>query len=87
MNRHRILAVASKEWREILRDRLFLPWPLSCRPFDAAVWLWPVAGRQPPAAGVIDYDRSASSRAYIERFSASQYFTFKGVSARRAPGG
>ncbi|MFO1233979.1 MAG: ABC transporter permease [Rivihabitans pingtungensis] len=51
MNRHRILAVASKEWREILRDRLFFTGFYRAGLFDAAVWLWPVAGRQPPAAG------------------------------------
>ena len=65
MNRHRILAVASKEWREILRDRLFLPG------FYRAGLLMLLFGYglsldvNHLPLGVIDYDRSASSRAYI----------------------
>ena len=79
MNRHRILAVASKEWREILRDRLFFALAFIVPAFLMLLFGYGLSldvNHLP--LGVVDYDRSASSRAYIERFSASQYFTFKG---------
>ena len=79
MNTRRIRALASKEWREILRDRLFLTLA-----FVVPATLMLVFGygiildvEKLPFA-VVDYDRSSMSRDYIHRFIDSRYFDFKG---------
>lgn len=80
MNLRRIGAVASKEWRETIRDRLFL----------ALAFLVPVLWMLVLGFGlnldvedipfvVVDYDRSALSREYTYRFVGSRYFKFLGV--------
>lgn len=79
MNVRRIVAVASKEWRETVRDRLFL----------ALAFLVPVLWMLVLGFGlnldveqipfvVVDYDRSALSREYTYRFVESRYFNFQG---------
>ena len=79
MNIRRIRALASKEWREILRDRLFL-----ALAFVVPAALMLVFGygiildvEKLPFA-VVDYDNSCMSRDYIHRFIDSRYFDFKG---------
>jgi ABC-2 type transport system permease protein len=86
MNMKRIVAVAHKEWREIVRDRVFFS--LS---FIVPVAMMLLLGyglsldvENIPFA-VVDYDRSALSRDYAYRFIGSRYFSFKGyVSEERA---
>lgn len=79
MNMKRVVAVAHKEWREIIRDRVFCS--LS---FIVPVVMMLLLGyglsldvENIPFA-VVDYDRSALSRDYAYRFIGSRYFAFKG---------
>ena len=79
MNFRRILAVTSKEWREIVRDRLFLTLA-----FFVPVSLMIVFGymlnldvEHIPFAAV-DYDKSATSRDYLHRYIDSRYFDYQG---------
>ncbi len=80
MSRRRIAALIAKEWRETVRDRLFL----------ALAFLLPIlwmtvfgnglvfdVERIPYA--VLDQDRTPLSRDYLSRFSASRYFEFRGT--------
>ena len=85
MNGSRIKAIAFKEWREILRDRLFF-----ALAFVVPAALMLVFGyglsldvENIPFA-VVDHDRSAMSRDYLHRFIDSRYFDYKGhVSSER----
>ena len=79
MNRARIVAVASKEWREILRDRLFF-----ALAFVVPAVLMLLFGfglsldvEHIPLA-VVDHDRTPLSREYAHRFIDSRYFAFRG---------
>lgn len=79
MNLSRVLAIAHKEWREIVRDRLFL-----ALAFVVPASLMLVFGyglsldvERIPFA-VLDQDRSAMSRDYLHRFIDSRYFDYKG---------
>lgn len=79
MNPARIWAVAYKEWREIVRDRLFF-----ALAFVVPAVLMLLFGfglsldvEDIPMA-VVDHDRSALSREYAHRFIDSRYFNFKG---------
>jgi ABC-2 type transport system permease protein/ribosome-dependent ATPase len=79
MNLRRVAAVASKEWRETVRDRMFfllaflLPilWMLV---FGYGL----VMDVEDIPFAVVDRDRSALSRDYLYRFSESRYFSFQG---------
>jgi len=79
MNLRRIAAVTSKEWREIIRDRMFL----------LLAFLMPVAWMIVFGYGlaldvenisfvVVDRDHTSLSREYLQRFVKSGYFTFHG---------
>ena len=79
MNLRRIAAVASKEWRETIRDRMFV----------LLAFLLPVSWMIVFGYGlvqdvenipfaVLDRDQSALSRDYLYRFVESRYFNFKG---------
>ena len=79
MNLHRVKALAYKEWREILRDRLFLSLA-----FIVPVSMMLVFGygikmdvENIPFA-VLDQDRTAMSRDYLHLFMDSRYFDYKG---------
>ncbi len=79
MNLARVAAVAHKEWREILRDRLFFGMA-----FGVPLLIMLVLGyglsldvENIPFA-VVDYDRSELSRDYIHQFSDSRYFHYLG---------
>jgi ABC-2 type transport system permease protein/ribosome-dependent ATPase len=79
MNLSRIKAVAYKEWREILRDRLFFSLA-----FVVPASLMLVFGyglsldvEHIPFA-VVDHDRSGMSRDYLHRFIDSRYFDYQG---------
>jgi ABC-2 type transport system permease protein len=82
MNLRRVATVAHKEWREIIRDRLFFSLA-----FIVPIVLMVVFGfglsldvENIPLA-VVDYDHSAMSRDYAYRFINSRYFDFKGYSS------
>jgi len=79
MNPTRIKALAYKEWREILRDRLFLSLA-----FIVPVSMMLIFGfgikldvENIPFA-VLDQDRTAMSRDYLHLFMDSRYFDYQG---------
>lgn len=79
MNAKRIVALAWKEWREIVRDRLFF-----ALAFIVPTMLMLIFGfgltldvENLPFA-VVDHDRTPASRDYAYRFISSRYFDFKG---------
>lgn len=79
MNFDRIWAIAYKEWREILRDRLFFSMS-----FLLPLTMLLVLGygisfdvEQIPFA-VLDLDKSRLSREFLHRFIDSRYFSFQG---------
>lgn len=76
----RVVALARKEWREIVRDRIFFSLA-----FVLPVVLMFVFGygisqdvENMPLV-VVDYDGTPSSRAYIDRYSHCEHFEFRGV--------
>ena len=78
MTRARVTAIARKEWREIVRDRIFV-----LLAFLLPVLLMLVLGygltqdvENIPLA-VVDEDRSAASREYARHFTDSRYFSSK----------
>ncbi len=79
MKVRRIVALARKEWREILRDRLFFTLA-----FVVPAALMLVFGyglnldvERIPFA-VVDHDKSAMSRDYLHRYIDSRYFDYQG---------
>jgi len=79
MNATRVLAVAAKEWREIVRDRLFFALAFVV---PAVLMLLFGVGlsldvENIPLA-VVDHDHTPLSRDYAHRFTDSRYFEFKG---------
>lgn len=79
MNLQRVLVVAQKEAREIVRDRIYF-----ALAFLLPVILMLVFGygltqevENVPLA-IVDHDRSAQSRDFAHRFIESRYFDFKG---------
>jgi len=76
----RIAALARKEWREILRDRIYL-----MLAFALPVVLMLVFGHgmsqevEHVGLAVLDEDRSATSRAYVDHFTRTQHFRFLGA--------
>ena len=78
----RVAAVAHKEWREILRDRLFLTMAFALPILTLLVLAWGLSYdvEEIPFAA-LDQDRSATSRDYLHRFIDSRYFHFAGYLA------
>jgi len=81
MNLKRVVAVAQKEWREIVRDRLFFSLA-----FIVPVTLMLMFGfglsldvENIPMA-IVDHDGTALSRDYAHRYIDSRYFQFLGYS-------
>jgi ABC-2 type transport system permease protein/ribosome-dependent ATPase len=79
MKVRRIIALARKEWREILRDRLFFTLA-----FVVPASLMLIFGygltldvEHIPFA-VVDHDKSAMSRDYLHRYIDSRYFDYQG---------
>ncbi len=78
MTLRRVLAVASKEWRETTRDRMFLLLSFLL----PSLWLTVFGNglvldvERIPLA-VMDHDRTALSREYLFRFMESRYFDFR----------
>jgi ABC-2 type transport system permease protein/ribosome-dependent ATPase len=80
MNLKRVLAVASRERREIVRDRLFFTLA-----FVVPTALMIIFGfglsfdvENVPLA-IVDYDGSAMSRDYTYQYTTSRYFDFQGM--------
>ncbi len=79
MNLKRLLAVAYKEWREILRDRIFFLLAFVLPILFMLVFgygITPDVENVPLA--VVDYDHSTLSRDYTQHYIKSRYFDFKG---------
>jgi ABC-2 type transport system permease protein/ribosome-dependent ATPase len=80
MNLARVAALAGKEWRETLRDRLQL-----MLAFVLPVVLMLVFGHgmsqeaENVGLAVLDEDRSAASRDYLDHFTHTHHFRFVGV--------
>ena len=82
MNLRRILAVAHKEWREVLRDRLFFTLAFLVSPALMLIFGYGLSldvERVPFV--VVDQAQSALSREYAYGFIGSRYFAFKGYAA------
>ncbi len=80
MNLRRIGAVASKEWREVTRDRLFLLLAFMMPSLWMIVFGFGLVldVEQIPFA-VVDLDQSPMSRDYLYRFLESRYFAYQGA--------
>lgn len=79
MNVRRIAAVASKEWREIARDRMFLLLAFLLPVLWMVVFGYGfVMDVENIPFAVVDRDHSSLSRDYLYRFTTSRYFDFKG---------
>jgi len=79
MNMTRVRAVAGKECREILRDRLFFALAFVVPASLMLLFGYGISldvENIPFAA--LDYDRSSMSRDYLHRFIDSRYFDYKG---------
>ena len=79
MNLRRVRAVAFKEWRETLRDRMFLTLAF----LVPIVWMvvfgyGMVLDVEHIPFAVLDHDQSELSRDYLSRFQQSRYFDFRG---------
>jgi ABC-2 type transport system permease protein/ribosome-dependent ATPase len=80
MNAARIAALVRKEWREILRDRIYL-----MLAFALPVVLMLVFGHgmsqevEHVGLAVLDEDRSATSRGYIDHFTRTHHFEYLGT--------
>jgi drug efflux transport system permease protein len=79
MNLRRIAAVSSKEWREVIRDRMFVLLAF----LMPVVWMLVfgyglVLDVENISFVVVDRDHSSLSREYLYRFVQSRYFNFQG---------
>ncbi|MDO8652756.1 MAG: ABC transporter permease [Undibacterium sp.] len=83
MNLRRIRVVAYKEWREIVRDRLFFALAFVVPSLLMLLFGYGLSldVENIPLA-IIDYDQSAMSRDYAHRFTDSRYFAFQGYAQR-----
>jgi ABC-2 type transport system permease protein len=79
MNFNRVWAVTYKEWREILRDRLFFGMAFGLPVLIFLVLSYGISFdvEKIPFA-VLDQDRTAMSRDFLHRFMDSRYFEYKG---------
>ena len=79
MNARRIWAVAKKEFREILRDRLYFLLTFLLPPLLMFVFVYGVTQETENVAFVVlDQDKTQSSRDYVYRYSTSRYFSYRG---------
>lgn len=79
LNPRRVLALAHKEWREILRDRIYFLLAFILPPLLMLVFCYGISQdvEHVPFA-VVDYDRSPMSRDYAHHYIVSRYFDFHG---------
>lgn len=79
MNRRRIVAVAWKEWKETVRDRLFLLMAFLLPALWMVVFGYGlVLDVEHVPFAVLDRDQSSLSRDYFYRFIESRYFDYRG---------
>ena len=79
MNVKRIGVVVSKEWREIVRDRLFFTLAFVVPALLMILFGYGLSlDVENIPIGIADYDRSALSREYAHRFIDARYFDFQG---------
>jgi ABC-2 type transport system permease protein/ribosome-dependent ATPase len=79
VNPRRVLAVAWKECREIIRDRLYFGLAFVLPVILMIVYCYGLVQDVENAPfAILDHDRSALSRDYARRFLDSRYFDFKG---------
>lgn len=79
MNLQRIVTVASKEWRETIRDRMFVLLAFLLPILWMLVFGYGlVQDVENIPFAVVDRDHSALSRDYLYRFFGSRYFDFHG---------
>lgn len=79
MSFKRLLAVAYKEWREILRDRIYFLLAFVLPILFMLVFGYGITPDvENVSLAVVDYDHSTLSRDYAQRYIKSRYFAFKG---------
>ncbi len=79
MNLRRSAAVAGKEWRETVRNRLFLLMAFLLPPLWMVVFSYGlVLDVEHIPFAVLDRDQSSLSRDYVYRFIESRYFDYRG---------
>jgi ABC-2 type transport system permease protein len=79
MNRRRVWAVARKEWREILRDRLYFLLTFALPPLLFLVFVYGTSQETENLSFlVLDHDRTDASRNYVYRYTTSRYFSYHG---------
>jgi ABC-2 type transport system permease protein len=79
MNLRRVLAVAQKEFREILRDRIYLLLAFAMPATLMIVFGYGMSQDiEHVGLAVLDEDGTAMSRDYAQRFIDSRYFDYKG---------
>jgi len=83
MNLRRIRVVAYKEWREIIRDRLFFALAFIVPSLLMLLFGYGLSldVENIPLA-IVDYDQSVTSRDYAHHFTDSRYFSFQGYAQR-----
>lgn len=80
MNLSRLMAVAWREWREIVRDRLFFVLAFLVPTLLMLVFNHGLSmDVENIPIVVLDYDQGSHSRELIQSLTASRYFDFKGV--------
>jgi ABC-2 type transport system permease protein/ribosome-dependent ATPase len=79
MSARRVLALAAKEWREIVRDRVFLLLAFLLAPMQMVVFGYGMSQdvEHVPLA-IVDHDASVSSRDYARHYMESRWFAFRG---------
>jgi ABC-2 type transport system permease protein len=82
MSWERVLALAHKEWQEVMRDPVYLALAFVMPTLLMLVFGYGISQdvRKIPLR-VVDHDRTAASRAYVDRFAHSEYFDFRGYAA------
>lgn len=79
MNFRRIWPIARKEFREILRDRLYFLLTFFLPPMLMFVFVYGTSQETENISFlVLDQDRSQTSRDYIYRYTTSRYFSYRG---------
>jgi ABC-2 type transport system permease protein len=82
MNLRRVSAVAWKEWRETIRDRMFVLLAFLLPVLWMVVFGYGIVlDVEDIPFAVVDRDRSALSRDYLYRFVESRYFSFQGYAS------
>ncbi len=75
----RVAALAAKEWREIVRDRMFLALAFLLPAVLMVVCVYgSVQTLEDVPLAVVDHDRTETSRRYAERFASTVYFRLAG---------